>query len=108
MTSFDDPGRMILRNKLLGRWAAGKLGKTGRDADQYSEALARAAFHPDRGDVFSTIRKDFDAAGVTQTDEQILRVMTEFSIKAGEVMSGGPGDSVRGAGAMLARRLMRP
>jgi hypothetical protein len=106
MTSFDDPGKMFLRNKLVGRWAADKLGIVGRDADEYSEALAEAAFDPERENLFSKIRKDFDAAGVVQTDEQILQVMTEFLIKAGKAMSGGPGDSLRGAGVMLARKLM--
>src|SRR5688572_25816622 len=75
MTSFDDVGRMILRNMLLGRWAAEELGITGPDADNYSDALARCALDPKRGDVFTRIRKDFDAAGVAQSDEQILSVI---------------------------------
>ena len=33
MTNFDDRGRMILRNMLLGIWAAEKLGIAGREAD---------------------------------------------------------------------------
>ena len=75
VTSSDDVRRMILRNKLLGRWAAEKLGLTGQDAEAYSDALARGTRDPERRDVFSKIRKDFDAAGVAQSDEQILRVM---------------------------------
>ena len=50
---------------------------------------------------------DFDAAGVAQSDEQILRVMTELMIKAGRLMSverGGSGDA---AAVMLARNLMK-
>ncbi len=82
MTSSDDIQRTILRNMLLGRWAAEKLGITGRDADAYSDALARGTVDPQRSDVFSKIRKDFDAAGVAQSDDQILRVMTEFMLKA--------------------------
>ena len=107
MTSFDDVGKTTLRNMLLGRWAAEKLGLTGQDADAYADALARGTRDPERSDVFSKIRKDFDAAGVAQSDEQILRVMTELMLQAGRLMSverGGSGDA---AAVMLARNLMK-
>src|SRR5215204_2110123 len=106
MTSFDDVGRTILRNKLLGRWAAEKLGLTGPDADAYSDALAMGTRDPERSDVFSKIRKDFDAADVAQSDEQILRVMTELMLQAGNQMPVTRGDSFDAAGVMLARNLM--
>ena len=106
MTSSDEVRRTILRNKLLGRWAAEKLGITGRDADAYSDALARGTRDPERSDVFSKIRKDFDAAGVAQSDEQILCVMTELMLKAGNLMPTARGGSPDAAGVMLARNLM--
>ena len=106
MTSFDDVERTILRNKLLGRWAAGKMGIRGRDADAYSDALARGTLDPERSDVFSKIRKDFDAAGVAQSDEQILRVMTELMLQAGNQMPVTRGGSLDAAAVMLARKLM--
>lgn len=106
MTSFDDVGKTILRNKLLGRWAAEKLGMIGRDADVYSDALARGTLDPERSDVFSKIRKDFDAAGVAQSDEQILHVMTELMLKAGNQMPSTHGDSLDGAAVTLARNLL--
>ena len=40
MTSSDDLKKTIRRNKLLGMWAADKLGITGGDAETYSDALA--------------------------------------------------------------------
>ena len=70
MNSSDDLKKTIRFNKLLGIWAAEKLGITGRDAEAYSDALAVGALDPERSDVFSKIRKDFDAAGVVQSDEQ--------------------------------------
>ena len=106
MTSSTDRRKTILRNMLLGRWAAEKLGITGQDADAYADALAAGTRDPERSDVFSKIRKDFDAAGVAQSDEQILRVMTELLLKSGRLMSverGGSGDA---AAVMLARNLM--
>jgi hypothetical protein len=106
MASSDDVHKTILRNKLLGRWAAEKLGLTGRDADAYSDALARGTVDPKRSDVFSTIRKDFDAAGVAQSDAQILHVMTELMLKAGNLMPTTQGGSPDAAAVMLARNLM--
>jgi hypothetical protein len=106
MSSDGDVGKTILRNKLLGRWAATKLGMTGRDAEAYSDALARAAIDADRNDVFSRIRKDFDAAGVAQSDEQILGVMSDLMLKAGNLMPTAGGDTVDAAALTLARKLM--
>jgi len=106
MTSVDDVGKTILRNKLLGRWAAEKLGITGRDAEAYSDALARASVDPERNDVFSRIRKDFDAAGVAQSDEQILGVMSDLMLKAGNLMPTARGNSLDAAAVTLARKLM--
>ena len=108
MASSDDVVKTILRNKLLGRWAAKKLGMTGRDAEAYSEALARSTGDPERSDVFSKIRKDFDAAGVAESDERILHVMTELMLKAGNLMPTARGDSTDAAAVTLARKLMSP
>ena len=71
-------------------WAAEKLGLAGADAEGYSDALAVGTVDPERSDVFSKIRKDFDAAGVVQSDEQIMNVMNEFASS-----SGGPDASNR-------------
>jgi hypothetical protein len=106
MTSADEVGKTILRNMLLGRWAAEKLGITGRDAEAYSEALARGTADPERRDVFSKIRKDFDAAGIVESDERILHVMTELTLKAGNLMPTARGGSPDAAAVMLARNLM--
>ena len=106
MTSHDDLKTTIRRNKLLGMWAAEKLGLTGAEADSYSQALAMDTLHPQRDDAFRKIRKDFDVAGVAQSDEQILHVIYEFTIQAADpnqAKSGG-GDA---AAVMLARNLSR-
>ena len=67
------------RNKLLGLWAAGLLGKTGEAADAYAKSIVAADFE-EAGDedVFRKIRADFDAAGVAQSDHQIRRTMEEL------------------------------
>jgi hypothetical protein len=71
------------RNKLLGLWAAEKLGLTGAAADAYSKEVIAADFE-EAGDedVVRKLRKDFDAKGVDQSDHQIRRTMQELMEKA--------------------------
>ncbi len=67
------------RNKLLGLWAAGLLGKTGDAAEAYAKEVVVADFEQAGDeDVFRKIRQDFDAAGVEQSDHQIRRTMDEL------------------------------
>jgi hypothetical protein len=78
------------RNKLLGLWAAEKLGKTGADADAYSSDVVSADFEEaGDDDVFRKIRKDFDAASVAQSDHQIRRTMDELLATAVEAIRAG-------------------
>src|SRR5262245_8102085 len=105
MNGVDDLKRTIRRNKLLGLWAAEKLGLTGREAEVYADALAVGTLDPDRSDVFSKIRKDFDAARVVQSDEQILRVMNELMLEAANQMPATRGGAPDAAAVMLARNL---
>ena len=71
------------RNKLLGLWAAEKMGLTGADADAYAKSVVMADFE-EAGDedVFRKIRKDLDAKKVEQSDHQIRRTMDELMAKA--------------------------
>ncbi len=71
------------RNKLLGLWAAGLLGKTGADADAYAKTVVAADFE-EAGDedVFRKIRADLDASGAAQSDHQIRRTMDELMTAA--------------------------
>ncbi len=67
------------RNKLFGLWAAEKLGLSGADAEAYAKEVVVADFEEQGdNDVFRKVRKDFDAKGVKETDEQIRRTMTEL------------------------------
>jgi hypothetical protein len=71
------------RNKLLGQWAAEKLGLTGAEVDAYAKEVIAADFE-EAGDedVFRKLRKDFDAKGVKESDHQIRRTMQEMMEKA--------------------------
>jgi hypothetical protein len=67
------------RNKLLGLWAAGLLGKTEAAADAYAKDVVAADFEKaGDSDVFDKIRRDFEAAGVKQSDHQIRRMMDDL------------------------------
>jgi hypothetical protein len=76
---------MARRNKLLGLWAAEKLGKTGDDAEAYAKEVVASDFQEaGDNDVFRKIRADFDTAGVQQSDHQIRRTMEELLATAAE------------------------
>ncbi len=71
------------RNKLLGQWAAGLLGKEGAEAEAYVKEVIKADLE-EAGDedVFRKIRGDFDAAGIDRSDHQIRRHMEECMAEA--------------------------
>ena len=79
------------RNKLLGLWAAEKMGLTGADADAYAKAVVVADFE-EAGDhdVFRKVRADLDAKKVTGVSDQELRkTMDELLARAvGEIKAG--------------------
>lgn len=78
------------RNKLLGLWAAEKLGKTGAEAEEYARSVILSDFEePGEDDVFRKVRSDFDAAGVEQSDHQIRREMEELLVRAVAEVRGG-------------------
>jgi hypothetical protein len=71
------------RNRLLGMWAAEKLGLSGADAEAYAkEVVVSDLESPGEDDIFLKIRKDFDAKGVKQSDHQIRRTMEELMARA--------------------------
>ena len=77
------------RNKLLGLWAAEKMGKNDTQAAEYAKEVIRSDFEePGDEDVFRKIREDFDKAGIDQSDHQIRRTMEELMTKAVEQIKG--------------------
>ncbi len=73
------------RNKLLGLWVAGLIGKTGAAAEDYAKEVVKADFaEVGDEDVFRKVRGDLDAAGVAQSDHQIRRQMEDLMAEAVE------------------------
>jgi len=78
------------RNKLLGLWAAGKLGKSGADAEAYAKSVVVADFE-EAGDedVVRKLKSDFGAANLGIDDSEIRSVMTELLLKAAQDIQAG-------------------
>ncbi|MCA0423080.1 MAG: DUF1476 domain-containing protein [Proteobacteria bacterium] len=79
------------RNKLLGLWAAEKLGKSGTDAEEYAKSVVMADFaEAGDDDVLRKVRADLDAANAGLSEHQIRRTMDELMAQAiTEVKSKG-------------------
>jgi hypothetical protein len=71
------------RNKLLGLWAAEKLGLAGPAADAYAKEVVASDFE-EAGDedVFRKIRTDLDGKGVKIADPEIRRQMVDLMVQA--------------------------
>jgi hypothetical protein len=71
------------RNKLLGLWAAEKMGLSGDAVQAYAREVIKADLtEPGDEDVFRKLRSDFDARGVEQSDHQIRRIMADLMEQA--------------------------
>jgi len=78
------------RDKLLGLWAAEKLGLTGPAAEAYAKEVVVADIEAiGDHDMFGKIRKDLDAKGVSLSDHQIRRTMDELMAKSVEEIKAG-------------------
>ena len=71
------------RNKLLGLWAAEKLGLRGAQAEAYAKEVVIADFEkPGDSNIFQKIRKDFDAKRLAVSDQDIQHAMSQFMEQA--------------------------
>jgi hypothetical protein len=71
------------RNKLLGLWAAEKLGLSGPAAEKYAADVVASDFEEASDhDVVRKLMTDFTAGKVEQSEHQIRRTMDELMAKA--------------------------
>lgn len=69
------------RDKIVGAWAAEKLGKSGEEADDYAKALIRADLkEPGDADVFAKLREDLPKGDFS--DEDIREAMNKALAQA--------------------------
>ena len=78
------------RNKLLGLWAAEKLGLSGDAATAYSKEVVAADFE-EAGDqdVQNKVLKDFAAKGVTLSAPELRAKMDELMAQAAAQVKAG-------------------
>lgn len=71
------------RNRMVAEWAAEKLGLAGADVEEYVRSVRKADL-AEKGDedVFRKIRLDFDANGVSISDDELRRQMTSSMAEA--------------------------
>lgn len=71
------------RNKMLAEWAGAKLGMNADEIASYIKEVRRSDLEEaGDDDVFRKLRADFDAKGVSITDDQLRNQMGEFLAKA--------------------------
>ena len=106
MTTFDDRERgfeskfaldqdqefraMARRNKLLGLWAAEKMGLSTDSAEDYAKAVVRSDFEqPGEEDVFRKVAGDFKASGLSVSEGEIRSKMDEYASVARDQIRTG-------------------
>jgi hypothetical protein len=80
----------VRRNKLLGLWAAEKLGMSGDDANAYAKEVVSADFE-EAGDqdVQNKVAKDLAAKGVAITAAEVRVKMDELMAQAAAQVKAG-------------------
>jgi hypothetical protein len=79
------------RNKLVGLWAAEKLGLSGADADSYARGVVASDFeHPGDEDLVGKILKDFQEKGIKSSAAEIRKELEhKLPIAKQQVMQAG-------------------
>jgi hypothetical protein len=71
------------RNRLLGQWAAAKLGLSGAAVDEYIKAVRKADLaQKGDNDVFQKVKQDLSDKGVSVPDTELRKTMDEFLAEA--------------------------
>lgn len=105
MTTFDDRERgeeakfardeemqfriAARRNRLLGEWAADKMGLSDAEADAYAKSVVQADFE-EAGDedVIRKLLGDFTSAGIETTDAEVRAALDEKHVEARRQLMG--------------------
>ncbi len=105
MTTFDDRERafeakfardeemafriVARRNKLLGQWAAARMGLTPEESESYSRSVVHAEFE-DSGedDVARKLIGDLLAAGIETNDVEVREAVVAKTIEARRQLMG--------------------
>ncbi len=79
---------LALRNRMLGEWAAQRMGMSGRDSEEYVDSVASSAtFAPVDEPLIEKMRSNFEAHGIIGADALVRAKMSEFLIEANQRLS---------------------
>jgi hypothetical protein len=74
---------VVRRNRLLGLWAAEKLGKSGDDANAYAKEVISADFEEaGDGDVVRKVIGDLSAKGIAISEQELRTRMDQLMAQA--------------------------
>ena len=78
------------RNRFIGLWAAKKLGLLGSEAESYAKALVTTDVDkPGSESVLEKVGADLKSKGIAESDDEIRRLMEEFTVRAvAEIQAG--------------------
>jgi hypothetical protein len=78
------------RNKLLGLWAAERLGKSGEEAEAYARSVVLADFEETGdADVLRKVRQDLEGAGKPVGEVELKDRVTQLTARAVEEIKAG-------------------
>lgn len=71
------------RNRLLGQWAAARMGLTPEETDSYAKSVVQADFEEvGDEDVIRKLLGDLTAAQIETTDEEIRKALSDLTVEA--------------------------
>ena len=71
------------RNRLLGRWAAARMGLTPEETDSYAKSVVQADFEEvGDEDVIRKLLGDLTAAQVETNDDEIRKALSDLTVEA--------------------------
>ena len=77
-------------NKLLGQWAAAKMGLTAAETDAYAKSVVQADFEEaGHEDVIRKVLGDLTGAGVEIDEAGVRAALEEKSVEARRQLMGG-------------------
>ena len=78
------------RNRLLGEWAADKMGLAVESRADYAKAVVKSDFEqPGEEDVFRKVMQDLEGSGLGVRESEVRSKMGEFLAVAREQIKNG-------------------
>lgn len=75
------------RNRMIGLWAAGKMGLTGASSEGYANAVVRAdGDQPSEEDVIRKVLGDLTASNIPVRESEVRTKAAEFLAQAREAL----------------------